>query len=228
MLVFWGINKRLIQAIRDSIESKVKKSDHDRALLGKRKSTFLKFSESCGRPHAFERSTSADQNKIKMWDRICDQVLSTSCDIKFLYFSGIRGPVWINVVGPFQETLAYNMFHAFEICIAIVVGWACDRVVWWGSRWAGRRVVDMTWDFFFAAETKNGKTALTVSTKKGLAYPLGSADLDVKGVISSRCECVAFRHHVFVFFFVFFFFFYGIIDDYLATKYTLFRSFSSV
>lgn len=46
--------------------------------------------------------------------------------------------------------------------------------------------------FFFAVKIKNGKTALIVSTKKSLAYPLVSADLDAKKVISSRCRCVAF------------------------------------
>ena len=76
---------------------------------------------------------------------------------------------------------------------------------------------------FFAAETKNGKTSLAVSTKEGLAHPLGSADLDVKGVISSRCEGILFWESCF-----FFFFFHGSIHVYIATKHTLFRSFSSV
>ena len=48
---------------------------------------------------------------------------------------------------------------------------------------------------FFAAEIENGKTVLTVSTKKGPAHPPGSPDLDGKVLFHLAAKAFAFGNY---------------------------------
>ena len=123
------------------------------------------------------------------------------------------------------------------------MGWVCRRqnrerreprgrtmIVWWGEHAielfgevVGERAGEwLRWHeiCFFAAEIKNSKIILTVSTcqhQKGSSAPVGVTWFGWKGVISSRRECVCFSEACF--------FFYCSIHGYIVKKYTLFRSF---